>query len=398
MYLTIIILPLLGSIASGLFGRKRTLSKKDNKKYLHTKVSKEPIGSEDSKESKEPKDSEDSEGSKEPLGSKDSKESKESKDSKGHYFSGLVDGEGWFRVRITRRSKYIIGWHVQAVFVVQAHIRDLLLLQQLNNFLGGFGKIYQNTGSKKSMASLEIYSIAGLLRVLSHFSLYPLLTQKRADFELFKLVVEMIQRKEHLTLAGLRRIVSIRASMNWGLSDALKKAFSDIVPFPRPSVNFNGKFNPFWLAGFVDGEGCFFVSLLKSTHCKLGVSISLEFSISQHSRDMVVMNSLVAFFGCGRVKLDSRCSNVSYFVGKFSDIISKIVPFFIQYPLQSVKGLDFVDFCKVVEIMEAKGHLTLEGIEQVRAIKEGMNRGRVLQDNTQELRLSRDNTANETCT
>jgi hypothetical protein len=38
--------------------------------------------------------------------------------------------------------------------------------------------------------------------------------------------------------------------------------------------------------------------------------------------------------------------------------------------------LDFEDFKKVAELMEKKEHLTLEGIEKIRKIKEGMNRGR----------------------
>lgn len=274
-------------------------------------------------------------------------------------------------------------------------MRDLAILKQLNEFLGGFGKIYVD--GVNNMASLEISSAAGLNRVLAHFNLYPLLTQKRADFELFKLVVEMMLRKEHLTEAGLRLIVSIRASMNTGLSDELKKAFSDIAPFPRPSVDSSGAINPFWLAGFVDGEGCFSVSVLKSKFTKTGLSVALAFILSQHSRDKSLLNRLIAFFGCGRIKPDNRSPNVYYVVNKFSDIASKIVPFFVQYPLLGVKSLDFVDFCRVVEIMQAKEHLTSQGVKQVGLIKEGMNKGRVLPSNTLELRLSQDNSDNNTC-
>jgi hypothetical protein len=35
--------------------------------------------------------------------------------------------------------------------------------------------------------------------ILPHFKKYPLLTQKRADFELFKQIVFMMNNKEHLT-------------------------------------------------------------------------------------------------------------------------------------------------------------------------------------------------------
>jgi len=50
------------------------------------------------------------------------------------------------------------------------------------------------------------------------------------------MVNDIMRRKEHLTLEGLRQIVAIRASMNRGLSEELKLAFPDVVPVFRPLV------------------------------------------------------------------------------------------------------------------------------------------------------------------
>jgi hypothetical protein len=65
---------------------------------------------------------------------------------------------------------------------------------------------------------------------------YPLLTQKKADFLLFKQVVDLINRKEHLTPSGLQQIVNIRASINKGLSSNLKAAFANTLPVQRPFI------------------------------------------------------------------------------------------------------------------------------------------------------------------
>src|SRR5436853_7797737 len=65
--------------------------------------------------------------------------------------------------------------------------------------------------------------------VIPHFDKYPLMTQKRADFLLFKQVSDLISRKEHLTTEGLHKIVSIKASINKGLSTELKAAFPDVI-------------------------------------------------------------------------------------------------------------------------------------------------------------------------
>jgi pentatricopeptide repeat protein len=67
------------------------------------------------------------------------------------------------------------------------------------------------------------------------------------------------------------------------------------------------------------------------------------------------MNSLVTFFGCGRVEPYYLGSAVNFVVTKFSDITEKIIPFFDKYPLRGSKAKDFSDFCKVVELMKKKG-------------------------------------------
>jgi hypothetical protein len=50
------------------------------------------------------------------------------------------------------------------------------------------------------------------------------------------MVLEIISRKEHLTIEGLHKIVAIKASMNKGLSNVLKEAFPNIISMPRPLV------------------------------------------------------------------------------------------------------------------------------------------------------------------
>jgi hypothetical protein len=49
---------------------------------------------------------------------------------------------------------------------------------------------------------------------------YPLLTEKQADFELFKRAVEIMGRKEHLTTEGVHKIIALRDVMNIGLTSA----------------------------------------------------------------------------------------------------------------------------------------------------------------------------------
>jgi hypothetical protein len=60
------------------------------------------------------------------------------------------------------------------------------------------------------------------------------MTQKRVDFELFKIIVLMMNNKEHLTTEGLNKIISIKVSLNKGLPPLLIEHFSAIVPYELP--------------------------------------------------------------------------------------------------------------------------------------------------------------------
>jgi hypothetical protein len=53
-----------------------------------------------------------------------------------------------------------------------------------------------------------------------------------------------------------------------------------------------------------------------------------------------------------------------------------LIPFFEKYPISGIKYLDFADFCQVAELMKESKHLTKEGLEEIKRIKQQMNSGR----------------------
>jgi hypothetical protein len=76
-------------------------------------------------------------------------------------------------------------------------------------------------------------------------------------------------------------------------------------------VDVDGIPDPEWLAGFSDGEGCFFfVNISKAPLSKWGYQIQLRFSISQHIRDIELMESLILLLGCGKVMLKTNGSAI----------------------------------------------------------------------------------------
>lgn len=111
------------------------------------------------------------------------------------------------------------------------------------------------------------------------------LTQKLADYLLFRQAFELIKNKEHLTVEGLNKLVAIKASINWGHglrpTDSLKEAFPGIEPVKRLVVPNKEILDPNWLSGFTSGEGSFSVRVYDSSHNISGSQVSLRFQLTQ---------------------------------------------------------------------------------------------------------------------
>jgi len=111
---------------------------------------------------------------------------------------------------------------------------------------------------------------------------------------------------------------------------------------------------------------------------KSGGLVTLRFVIVQHFRCEQLMESLSTYFGCGKYYAVMDRVYGEFRVHKFSDIIEKIIPFFQKNRIVGVKELDFNDFCKIDDLIKSKKkHLTKEGLEEIKLIKQSMNKGRI---------------------
>jgi len=70
--------------------------------------------------------------------------------------------------------------------------------------------------------------------------------------------------------------------------------------------NVNKKLSSNWVTGFVDGEGCFSVYIIKDMSNKIGYSTRLQIIVSQHSRDTQLMNNVRNVLNCGYI---NKCSS-----------------------------------------------------------------------------------------
>jgi hypothetical protein len=131
-----------------------------------------------------------------------------------------------------------------------------------------------------------------------------------------------------------------------------------------------------WLSGFVDGEGCFYVATIKNSSLTLGYQVQLEFIITQHERDVLVLHAIRDYFGCGLVRRNKGSTDKvwAYRVRDLKSIGEKIIPFFDKDTLLTTKKYNFKKFKQIYLKIAAGEHLTLEGFNEILKIKSLMNR------------------------
>jgi len=133
-----------------------------------------------------------------------------------------------------------------------------------------------------------------------------------------------------------------------------------------------------WIVGFVDGEGCFSVTIQKATTAT-GWQVFPEFVVTQGEKSLQALHDLQEFFGCGKIFVNRRYDNhrehlYRFCVRSVADLRDKVIPFFRENQLRTAKRMDFEKFARVLELMDERKHLNSEGLVEIANIVQTMNR------------------------
>ena len=107
--------------------------------------------------------------------------------------------------------------------------------------------------------------------------------------------------------------------------------------------------------------------------------VSLRLSVTQKAHSAGVLYDLKNYFECGIV-IPSSKDCMRFVVQSKLDILNKVIPHFIHYPLQTSKNLNFKSFKEAAEIVVRGEHLKLEGLNKIIDIKNQMNKNRSFED------------------
>ena len=131
----------------------------------------------------------------------------------------------------------------------------------------------------------------------------------------------------------------------------------------------------YFLAGFVEGEGSFNVSLRRKADYKVNWQVVLSFNVSQ--KDPTILYELQEQLHCGIIKVRKRDGLHSFDATNPKDITKHVIPYFQRYSvLSESKKRNFAIFCKITNLMEKGEHRTRSGLKKILLLREKINEGK----------------------
>ena len=130
---------------------------------------------------------------------------------------------------------------------------------------------------------------------------------------------------------------------------------------------------PSYISGYVDGEGCFTVSISPRPTLRVGWEVRPSLSVSQNGDRSEVLLAMQEYFGCGSLRPDRSDLTLKWETRRLSSILSSVIPHFQKYPLQSGKRRDFELFAAICERMARKEHRNAEGLREIVRMAGAMN-------------------------
>lgn len=111
-----------------------------------------------------------------------------------------------------------------------------------------------------------------------------------------------------------------------------------------------------YVAGFVDGEGCFYLTYRSETkHERTSTPKYFRwtpyFAINIRADDREILEKIKSLLNCGNVYLLRNGSMATYIIQNMDDLYKKVMPFFKRYRLRAKKRYDFELWSQALKIM-----------------------------------------------
>jgi hypothetical protein len=108
-----------------------------------------------------------------------------------YFMTGFSDAEASFIILILKEPRNITNWTIKTRFSIGLHKKDTEILELIKSYFGDVGTRRDPVGTISNQNKNSVQYRVGSLKdlndkIIPHFDKYPLITQKKADFILFK--------------------------------------------------------------------------------------------------------------------------------------------------------------------------------------------------------------------
>lgn len=276
------------------------------------------------------------------------------------WLAGFTDGEGSFHIskNLTRTHSFTFK------FRIGLHVDDLDTLKFIQKVLG--------IGSVTTSGNMCDFTVGGkkdLEKILVIFTKHQLNSTKHLNFLDFKKAFELY----HYSPASPSERTSELSSEIDKIRDGMNTKRSEW----KMPVSHEVRITPYWLLGFVEGEGSFFTRQKE---------YQLTFSISQDFRDLALMKQIREFLNnLGKGNHNAALLFSKEIKGDLTKvtIIQKdyikniLIPFFDAMTWRSKKAKDYLDWKTILKFKELGLHYTEEGVRVINLILSQMNNNRL---------------------
>lgn len=141
------------------------------------------------------------------------------------------------------------------------------------------------------------------------------------------------------------------------------------APFGKEQIH-RKKLNLYYVAGFIDGEGSFSVSIGRHKTLRRGFEVRPEFEIELRADDQEILERVLITIGCGKIY---DCSyerygwfpHIKYKITSVKDMRDYLFPLLDRYSLQAKKAETYKFFREIVLMVCNKQHLSDAGFNKI---------------------------------
>lgn len=301
-----------------------------------------------------------------------------------HWLSGFSDAESSFIILLSQLGKRSrnaeegkLRERIIFRFQIKLHSDDTKVLKYIQQRLG--------MGSVRVIEGKAIFTVVSpkdLLKLLSLFDIKPLNTTKYLNYLVFKealLLYYNNQGNPNNKDLIVEKVREIKNTMNTQRTNFEFPESHSIV------------ITPYWLLGFVEGDGSFNVTNLKTG------GVKTNFSISQAITDKKVLEAIrnfildlpgsyinrkitsnqVGIITKKETGVPTQKQQMQLNINDSNFISAVLMPFFSNLTFVTKKGLDFIDWQNILELKNKGWHLSSYGANLIKALAMEMNNHRL---------------------